>query len=234
MINNNNNNNNFNFNMNDAGFDKYASDSKGPYTVLTGFASIDLDDIESSPALSELLRRKPQDEFGSRRNVMMGNKFEQRRQTSGLLTAQIHYPRELLADKSKKLPVLVLARPLQVANEIVASFFTLEFFYDQLQFFASHGFITITTTEHSSTDWNYEAEIKIGERSMQLLRYIEAMNTRPGSWLFQRYNQFAGNRFAGVLHHITSHHIHFHIKIVPVTITIIIIIVITLHHITFT
>ena len=163
---------------------KYRSDDNGPYTPLTGFAQVLLDDVAASPVLTRLGRFNP----SSGESVYN----DPGRKTSGYITAQIHYPRELMADPERQLPVIVLSPPLQVANELVASFFQTDFFLPYLRFFASHGFITITTTETSSKEWNRGAEIKIGNRVMDLLRYVEAQNDTPGSFLYNRYNKFAG------------------------------------------
>ena len=66
------------------------------------------------------------------------------------------------------------------------------FFEFVLEYFASHGFITITTTEAPSRDWNDFAEIKIGDRVLDLLRFVESQSATEGSWLHGKYNGFAG------------------------------------------
>ena len=105
--------------------------------------------------------------------------------------AQLHFPKELI-NAGARLPIIILAPPLQVANEFIASLFQTDTFIFVLEYFASHGFMTITTTEVSSKAWNEGAEIKIGNRVLDLLRFVEAQSERSGSWLENRYNGFAG------------------------------------------
>ena len=164
---------------------RYSTREHGPYSVGTGYAKVSLDDPTSSPLMSNLIRR-----YVNTDSVWN----DPGRQTTGLITAQIHFPRELMTAENSdvQLPVIVLAPPLQVAAEFIAALFTIDFFEFVLEYFASHGYITITTTEVSSREWNDFAEIKIGHRVIDLLKFVESQSNTEGSWLYGKYNGYAG------------------------------------------
>ena len=100
--------------------------------------------------------------------------------TRGTFTAELFVPAEII----EPLPLIVTTPPAQ-------SPYDFRTYRDMVRRVASYGFIVIVSAEPNSRK-GWRSEKKLGDRGIDLLRYIEHQNEMPDSLLYKKYNGKAG------------------------------------------